>query len=62
MYQGVKFMLKKFEVKNFKGFKEKLVFDLSNARDYAFNTNQVEDGIVKKSSSFAIISPHHLFC
>lgn len=49
MYQGVKFMLKKFEVKNFKGFKEKLVFDLSNARDYAFNTNQVEDGIVKKS-------------
>lgn len=49
MYQGAKFMLKKFEVKNFKGFKEKLVFDLSNARDYAFNTNQVEDGIVKKS-------------
>lgn len=42
-------MLKKFEVKNFKGFKEKLTLDLSNARDYAFNKDQVQDGIIKKS-------------
>ena len=41
-------MLKKFEVKNFKGFKDNLVFDLS-AREYAFNKNLVNNGIVNKA-------------
>lgn len=40
-------MLKKFEVRNFKGFKETIVFDLSS-RYYSFNSNLVENGIVKK--------------
>ncbi len=40
-------MLKRFEVENFKGFKDRLVFDLS-AREYAFNKNLVVNGIVNK--------------
>lgn len=41
-------MLKQFAVENFKGFKNKLVFDLT-ARDYEFNQELVCDGIVKKA-------------
>ncbi len=41
-------MLKRFEVENFKGFDEKLTFDLS-AREYSFNKNLVVDGIVNKA-------------
>jgi len=41
-------MLKRFEVKNFKGFKDKLIFDLT-ARDYEFNKNLVVNGIVNKA-------------
>jgi len=41
-------MLKRFEVDNFKGFQEKLVFDLT-ARDYAFNRELAQNGIVNKA-------------
>jgi len=41
-------MLKKFEVENFKGFKNKLVFDLT-AREYEFNKSIVKNGIVNKA-------------
>ncbi|MDD3382986.1 MAG: AAA family ATPase [Bacilli bacterium] len=42
-------MIKKFSVKNFKGFKDELVFDLSNKRDYHFNEDQIKSpGIVNK--------------
>ena len=41
-------MLKRFEVNNFKGFKDTLVFDLS-ARDYAFNPGIVKSGFVNKA-------------
>ena len=41
-------MLKRFEVENFKGFKDTLVFDLS-AHDYAFNPGIVKNGIVNKA-------------
>ena len=41
-------MLKRFEVKNFKGFKDDLVFDLE-AREYEFNKNLVINGIVNKA-------------
>jgi len=41
-------MLKKFEVENFKGFSKRLVFDLT-ARDYEFNQNLTENGIVIKA-------------
>lgn len=41
-------MIRKFSVYNFKGFKDKFSLDLSKAREYNFNTNLVENGIVKK--------------
>lgn len=41
-------MIKKFSVTNFKGFKEKIVLDLSKTRDYSFNTNLIENDVVKK--------------
>ncbi len=41
-------MLKRFEVQNFKGFKDKLVFDLK-ARDYNFNKSIVNNNIVNKA-------------
>lgn len=40
-------MLKRFEVENFKGFKNRLVFDLSS-RDYSFNEYLIKDKIVNK--------------
>ena len=42
-------MLKKFKVKNFKHFKDEFVFDLSEVKDYKFNPECVNDGIVAKS-------------
>ncbi len=41
-------MIKKFEVENYKGFAKRLVWDLT-ARDYAFNRNLVQNGIVNKA-------------
>lgn len=45
---GEHIMIRKFSVENFKGFKEEIMLDLSNARDYSFNTNLVDKGVVKK--------------
>lgn len=42
------YMLKRFEVENFKSFKDRLVFDLQ-AREYEFNKNLVVNEIVNKS-------------
>ena len=39
-------MLKRFEVENFKGFKDRIVFDLS-ARDYSFNQELVGERLVQ---------------
>ena len=46
-FRMVKDMLKRFEVENFKGFKDRLVFNLT-AREYEFNKNLVVNGIVNK--------------
>ncbi|MBQ9314213.1 MAG: ATP-binding protein [Clostridia bacterium] len=40
-------MLKKFSVKNFRGFEKEIVFDLSKTNDYQFNTQCVNNGIAK---------------
>lgn len=40
-------MLKRFEVENYRGFSNRLTFDLT-ARDYAFNQNLTANGIVNK--------------
>lgn len=41
-------MLKRFEVENFKGFNERLVFDLT-AREYSFNEEVIKNHIVNKA-------------
>lgn len=41
-------MIKKFEVKNFKGFKKKLVFDFSS-REYDFHEDLIRNTIVNKA-------------
>ena len=41
-------MLKYFEVKNFKGFKDKLSIDFSKHRDYTFHSDFIKNGIVNK--------------
>ena len=41
-------MIKKFEVENYKGFSERLIWDLT-AREYAFNRNLIQNGIVNKA-------------
>ncbi len=48
MYKG-DIMLKKFIVKNFKGFEKELVFDLSKTNDYQFNKQCVNNGIIQNS-------------
>lgn len=53
-------MLKRFEVENYRGFSEKLVFDLT-ARDYSFNQNLVRNRIVNKAiiyGKMALVKVH----
>lgn len=45
-------MLKRFEVTNYKGFKDTFIFDLSNAKRYNGLTYLVEKNIVKKALVF----------
>ena len=45
-------MLKKFQVKNYKGFKDTLSWALSDTRDYSFRKNLVENKIAKKTVVF----------
>ena len=40
-------MLIKFSVKNFRGFAERIEWDLSHPSNYSFNTNAIKDGVVK---------------
>lgn len=42
-------MLSKFKVTNFKNFKEEFVIDLTDTKNYEFNTECVSNGIVKKA-------------
>ncbi len=42
-------MLTKFSVTNFKNFNETFTFDLTDTRDYQFNTECVKDGVVNKA-------------
>ena len=40
-------MLIKFAVKNFRGFTEKIEWDLSHPSNYSFNTYAIKDGVIK---------------
>ena len=42
-------MLVKFQVKNFKKFKDEIIFDLSNTRNYSFNEEVIKDKILNKA-------------
>jgi AAA15 family ATPase/GTPase len=42
-------MLTRFEVENFRGFKNRLIFDLSETKNYEFNTECINNGIVNKA-------------
>ena len=45
-------MLKKFQVENYRGFKNAISWDLSDTRDYGFRKNLVDNKIAKKSVIF----------
>ncbi len=47
-------MLKRFEVENFKNFKDKFVFDLSETKNYEFNPECVQDGLVSKALIYGV--------
>jgi len=40
-------MLSKFAVKNFRGFSERIEWDLSHPSNYTFNTYAIKDGVIK---------------
>jgi len=42
-------MLQKFQVKNFKNFNDNFVFDLTEIKNYEFNTECINDGTVAKA-------------
>ncbi len=42
-------MLVKFQVKNFKKFKDEIIFDLSNTRNYSFNEEVIKGKILNKA-------------
>ena len=52
LQKGVLDMLKKIQVENYRGFKNTLLWDLSDTRDYGFRKNLVDNKIVKKSVVF----------
>jgi len=45
-------MLTRFEVSNYKGFKDSMVWDLSSSRDYSFQKNLVKNKIARCSTVF----------
>lgn len=49
-------MLKKFSVENFKGFKEKITFDIGSPNNYSFNPEVVENGCITKGIIYGINS------
>lgn len=40
-------MLTKFAVKNYRGFEDRIEWDLSNPSNYSFNQDAIKDGVVK---------------
>lgn len=45
-------MLTRFEIANYRGFKDSIVWDLSTTRDYSFNKNLVKNKIARSSIVF----------
>lgn len=49
-------LLKKFSVENFKGFKDKITFDIGSPSNYSFNSEIIENGCVAKGIIYGINS------
>lgn len=49
-------MLKKFSVENFKGFQNKITFDIGSPSNYSFNSEIIENGCVTKGIIYGINS------
>ncbi len=49
-------MLKKFSVENFKGFKDKITFNMGSPSNYSFNSEMIENGCVTKGIIYGINS------
>ena len=49
-------MLKKFSVENFKGFQDKITFDIGSPNNYNFNSEIIENGYVTKGIIYGINS------
>ena len=49
-------MLKKFSVENFKGFQDKITFDIGSPSNYNFNSEIIENGCVTKGIIYGINS------
>ena len=49
-------MLKKFSVENFKGFKDKITFDIGSPSNYSFNSEIIDNGCVTKGIVYGINS------
>lgn len=49
-------MLKKFCVENFKGFQDKIIFDIGSPSNYGFNSDIIENGCVTKGIIYGINS------
>ena len=47
-------MLKKFSVENFKGFRDKVTFDLGKSCNYNFNQEVISEGCITKGILFGI--------
>ena len=47
-------MLKKFSVENFKGFRDKITFDMGSPSNYSFNSEMIEHGCVTKGIIYGI--------
>ena len=47
--KGVKHMLQKFKVRNYKNFRDELIFSFITSKNYEFNKELVKDGIIKDS-------------
>lgn len=52
----VRGMLKKFSVENFKGFRDKITFDIGSPSNYNFNSEIIENGCVTKGIIYGINS------
>lgn len=47
-------VLKKFSVENFKGFKDKIIFDIGSPSNYSFHSEIVENGCITKGIIYGI--------